>query len=89
MMPDRYVTKHSRGWAVKSLGGNRASSVRSTQREAERAAKQTVENSEEARFAFRFGTADGRTPTRYALVTIPIRRATRSARHHRSGGKPR
>ena len=45
MMPDRYVTKHSRGWAVKSPGGKRASSVHSTQREAERAIAQlTVGN---------------------------------------------
>ena len=43
-MPNRYVTKHPRGWAVKSLGGKRASSVHSTQREAERVAKQTVGN---------------------------------------------
>ena len=41
-MADRYVTKHRAGWAVKAPGGKRASSVHSTQREAERAAKQTV-----------------------------------------------
>ena len=44
MMPDRYVTKHPRGWAVKAGGGKRASSVHETQREAERAAKRTVGN---------------------------------------------
>ena len=43
-MADRYVTKHRRGWAVKALGGKRAGSVHSTQREAERAAKKTVRN---------------------------------------------
>ena len=43
-MPDRYVTKHPKGWAVTSPGGKRASSVHSTQRKAERAAKQTVGN---------------------------------------------
>ena len=42
MMPDRYVTKHPRGWAVKAPSGKRASSVHKTQREAERAAKRTV-----------------------------------------------
>ena len=43
-MPDRYVVKHPKGWAVRSPGGKRASSVHSTQREAEQAAKQTVRN---------------------------------------------
>ena len=43
-MPDRYVTKHARGWAVKAPGGIRVSSVHKTQREAEKAAKQTVGN---------------------------------------------
>ncbi|MCY4514714.1 MAG: DUF2188 domain-containing protein [Candidatus Tectomicrobia bacterium] len=43
-MPDRYVTKHPRSWAVKSPGGKRASSVHSTQLGARRVAKQTVEN---------------------------------------------
>ena len=44
MMPKRYVIKHPRGWAVEAPGGKRASSVHSTQREAERASKQTVGN---------------------------------------------
>lgn len=39
-MPDRYVTKHPRGWAVKTPGEERASSIHSTQREAEQAAQQ-------------------------------------------------
>lgn len=43
-MADRYVTKHPNGWAVKAPHGERASSVHSTQREAEQAAKQTVRN---------------------------------------------
>ena len=43
-MPDRYVTKHPRGWAVKAAGGMRASSVHRTQREAESAAKRAVGN---------------------------------------------
>ena len=43
-MPDRYVTKHPKGWAVKAPGAARASSVHRTQREAEAAAKQTVAN---------------------------------------------
>jgi hypothetical protein len=43
-MVDRYVTKHPKGWAVKAPGGERSSSVHATQREAERAAKQTVRN---------------------------------------------
>ena len=41
-MADRYVTKHPKGWAVKAPGGERASSVHPTQREAEQAAKKTV-----------------------------------------------
>ncbi len=44
MMPDRYVTKHPQGWAVKAPGGIRAGSVHKTQREAEKAAKRTVGN---------------------------------------------
>jgi hypothetical protein len=43
-VPDRYVTKHSRGWAVKAPRSERASSVHSTQHEAEKTAKQTVRN---------------------------------------------
>ena len=43
-MADRYVTKHPKGWAVKAPGGERASSVHGTQREAETAAKRTVHN---------------------------------------------
>ncbi len=41
---DRYVTKHEKGWAVQSPNGKRAGSVHRTQREAEKAAKQTVAN---------------------------------------------
>jgi Uncharacterized protein conserved in bacteria (DUF2188) len=43
-MADRYVTKHPKGWAVKAPGSERASSVHHTQRDAEKAAKQTVSN---------------------------------------------
>ncbi|RWL15137.1 MAG: DUF2188 domain-containing protein [Mesorhizobium sp.] len=43
-MTDRYVTKHPRGWAVQAPGAQRASSVHGTQRDAEKAAKQTVGN---------------------------------------------
>lgn len=43
-MTDRYVTRHPRGWAVKAPWGVRASSVHSTQRDAEQAARQTVRN---------------------------------------------
>lgn len=43
-MADRFVTKHPNGWAVKATGAQRASSVHSTQRAAEQAAKQTVRN---------------------------------------------
>lgn len=43
-MADRYVIKHPSGWAVKAPDSERASSVHSTQREAEQAAKQTVRN---------------------------------------------
>lgn len=41
-MPDRYVTKHPKKWAVMAPGGERASSVHGTQRHAEQAAKQEV-----------------------------------------------
>ena len=41
---DRYVVKHDDGWAVKKPGADHASSVHDTQREAERAAKDTVRN---------------------------------------------
>ena len=41
---DRYVVKHSDGWAVKAGGAERASSVHRTQREAEQIAKKTVNN---------------------------------------------
>ncbi len=34
-MPNRFVTKHPNGWAVKAAGAQRASSVHSTQRAAE------------------------------------------------------
>jgi len=43
-MADRYVTKHPAGWAVKGPNAGRASSVHTTQRAAEQAAKQTVRN---------------------------------------------
>ena len=41
---DRFVTKHPKGWAVKSPRGNRASSVHDTQREAIESAKDIVRN---------------------------------------------
>lgn len=41
---DRYVTKHSGGWAVKKSGASRASSVHGTQKEAESRAKEIVGN---------------------------------------------
>ena len=41
-MPDRYVTKHPKGWAVKAAHSKRASSTHSTQKEAEAKAKDTV-----------------------------------------------
>ncbi len=43
-MPDRYVTKHPKGWAVKAPSSERTSSVHGRQRDAEQAAKQTVRN---------------------------------------------
>ena len=43
-MPDRYVTKHPRGWAAKAPRSKRASSVHDTQKEAETKAKDTVTN---------------------------------------------
>ena len=41
---DRYVINHPAGWAVKKTGASRASSVHSTQKEAERRAKEIVNN---------------------------------------------
>jgi len=41
---DRYVVKHGSDWAVKSGNARRASGVYSTQKEAERAAKEIVRN---------------------------------------------
>ncbi len=41
---DRYVTKHPAGWAVKGAGSKRASSIHSTQKEAENRAKKVVSN---------------------------------------------
>lgn len=41
---DRFVVKHKDGWAVKKADSDRASSIHSTQREAERAAKDIVSN---------------------------------------------
>lgn len=41
---DRYVVKHPEGWAVKRSGAQRASSVHERQADAERVAKQVVEN---------------------------------------------
>jgi len=41
---DRYVVKHPDGWAVKKAGADRASRVSSTQREAEKEAKEIVGN---------------------------------------------
>jgi hypothetical protein len=41
---DRYVVRHGDDWAVKKPGVERASSIHSTQAEAERAAKETVRN---------------------------------------------
>lgn len=41
---DRYVVNHEDGWAVKKAGAERASSIHDTQKEAEKRAKQIVEN---------------------------------------------
>ncbi len=43
-MPNRYVTKHPKGWAVKAPQSKRASSIHGTQKEAEAKAKGTVAN---------------------------------------------
>ena len=42
-MPNRFVTRHPKGWAVQAPGGKRASSLHPTQREVEMAAKETVQ----------------------------------------------
>ena len=54
---ERYVTKHPKGWAVKGPHSQRASSVHSTQREAELRAKEIVRNSGggEVRIQDRYG----------------------------------
>ena len=41
---DRYVVRHGDDWAVKAGGAKRASSIHSTQRDAAKAAKNTVHN---------------------------------------------
>ena len=41
---DRYVTRHPKGWAVKSGGGKRASGVYGTQGEAEKVGKGIVKS---------------------------------------------
>lgn len=41
---DRFVVKHEDGWAVKKAHAERASSVHDTQKEAEKRAKEIVEN---------------------------------------------
>jgi len=40
----RYVVKHPDGWAVKKISAERASGIFSTQREAERVAKEIISN---------------------------------------------
>lgn len=42
MARDRFVVRHSKGWAVKAPGARRASSVEPTQAAAERRAKKIV-----------------------------------------------
>ncbi|MEW8119808.1 MAG: DUF2188 domain-containing protein [Candidatus Thiodiazotropha sp.] len=41
---DRYVIKHANGWAVKKASSDRASSIHTTQKEAENRAKDIVGN---------------------------------------------
>lgn len=41
---DRYVVKHSEGWAVKKAGAERTSGVYDTQHKAEQRAKEIVSN---------------------------------------------
>jgi len=41
---DRYVVKHTDGWAVRGAGKDRASGVFGTQRQAEQRAKEIVSN---------------------------------------------
>ena len=41
---DRFVVKYEDGWAVKKTKAGRSSSVHSTQKEAEKRAKQIVDN---------------------------------------------
>ncbi len=41
---DRYVVKHPDGWAVKKPGGDRASEIHPRQKDAERRAKEIVDN---------------------------------------------
>ena len=43
-LPDRYITKHLKGWAANVPSSERAGSLHSTNREAEQAAKQKVRN---------------------------------------------
>lgn len=41
---DRFVVKHNEGWAVKKTKAGRSSSVHTTQKEAEKRAKEIVDN---------------------------------------------
>lgn len=77
-MANRYVTTHPRGWVVKAPGSERASSVHSTQRDAERAAKQTVRNlgGGEVRIHGRDGR--WRNSDNVPPAMTPTRRGTRS-----------
>ena len=78
-MPNRFVTKHPKGWAVKAPGSKRASSVHPTQREPKWRPKRRCGSSAGEKSASRGEIAVGVIPTQCRPATIPIRRVTGSA----------
>jgi hypothetical protein len=72
---DRFVVKHEEGWAVKKTNAGRASSVHETQREAEKRAKEIVENlgGGEVRLQRKRGTLRDSDTT--LAATIPVHHA--------------
>ncbi|WP_436595887.1 DUF2188 domain-containing protein [Pseudomonas aeruginosa] len=86
---DRYVVKHPKGWAVKGAGAERASSVHQRQADAERAAKQVVENAGGGEVRIQGRNGRGGIPIRLHLAMTRTRRATRNIRKRPPDGENR
>lgn len=71
---DRFVVRHEDGWAVKKMRAGRSSSVHPTQKEAERRAKEIVDN---------LGGGEVRIHAEVALSGIPTRWDAAMIRTHR------